>query len=248
MTARVDQAPAAGDELAETGPELVFGYLTLRHAVTAISRTARAYSNVRTLWWPLAYLDLPMMWTFHTLSIARRPDQLVTLGAAGAQLHSPAEGAKPRTATLLWVLLLADLIVLIGVPVALVDISATLPALIIATVWWFLLLAIPFATYGLPALIQQFRARGLGGWKARTLAQTGRTPVLVSQLGAWPCTGGGRRGTGDGFTLMTELAAVVRAEGQILVGVARSKTLAEKYVVETAAQQSTEDPRHLRWP
>lgn len=248
MTARVDQAPAAGDELAETGPELVFGYLTLRHTTTAISRTARAYSNVRALWWPLAYLDLPTLWTFHTLSIARRPDQLVTLGSAAAQLNSPDTGPKPRTAKLLWVILLADLIVLIGVPVVLPDVSNTLPALIIATLWWLLLLAIPFTTYGLPTLIQQFHARGLSGWKSGTLAQTGRTPVLVSQLGAWPCTGGGRRGTGDGFTLMIELAAAVRAEGQIMVGVARTKTLAEKYVAATAAEQSIDNPRHLRWP
>jgi hypothetical protein len=248
VTTRVGPATSEGDEIAELVPELVAGYLTLQHAATSISRTARAYSNVRTLWWPLAYLDLPMLWSFHALSIARRPDQLVTLGSACAQLNSSTAGAKPRTAKLLWVLFLADLVVLIGVPVALVDVWNTLPALIIATLWWLLLLLIPFATYGVPALIQQYRARGLGGWKSRTLEQTGRTPVLVSQLGAWPCTGGGRRGTGDGFTLMTELAGLMRAEGQIMVGVARSKKLTEKYVADTAAQQSTDNPRHLRWP
>ena len=248
MTTRVGPATSEGDEIAELTPELVSGYVTLQHAVTAISRTARAYSNVRTLWWPLAYFDLPMLWTFHALSIARRPDQLVTLGSACAQLNSSTTRANPRTAQLLWFLLLADLIALIGVPIALVDVWNTLPALIIATLWWFLLLLIPFATYGLPALIQQYRARGLGGWKSRTLEQTDRRPVLVSQLGAWPCAGGGRRGTGDGFALMIELAASARAEGQIMVGVARSKKLAEKYIADTAAQQSTDNPRHLRWP
>lgn len=61
-----------------------------------------------------------------------------------------------------------------------------------------------------PALIQQYCGRGLPRWKKATLAETGRTPVVVTQLGAWPCTGGGRTGTGDGFILMRALAVEAR--------------------------------------
>ena len=67
-------------------------------------------------------------------------------------------------------------------------------------------------------------------------------------LGGWACTGGGKTGNRDGFELTRALAAEARSHGQIMVGVARSKTLADKYVARTGAEPSADNPRHLRWP
>jgi hypothetical protein len=64
-------------------------------------------------------------------------------------------------------------------------------------------------------------------------------------LGGWPCTGGGRKGS-DGFELMRALAAEARSHDQIMVGVARTKTLAGKYDERTGAEPSADNPRHLR--
>lgn len=60
MTSRADEAAAQGG-LNEPAPPLVLGYVSLPHSVRASARTALAYSNVRRIWWPLAYLDLPFL-------------------------------------------------------------------------------------------------------------------------------------------------------------------------------------------
>jgi len=66
-------------------------------------------------------------------------------------------------------------------------------------------------------------------------------------LGVWPCTGGGKKGGGDGFELVRALAVEARSHGQMMVGVARTKTLASKYVARTGAEPSQDNQRHLRW-
>ena len=114
--------------------------------------------------------------------------------------------------------------------------------------WWLVILGVPFLGYVLPALVQSYLGRGVDSWKAATAQDTGRPVVFVSMLGVWPCTGGGKKGSGDGFELMRALAAEARSHGQIMVGVARSKTLAGKYEERTGAEPSAANPRHLRWP
>lgn len=253
MTSRVEPA-AAQDGPAEPPAPLVFGYVSLRHAVRAIGRSALAYSNIRRLWWRLAYLDLPLLWLFHALSIARRPNQLVTLGTAGAQLARDdgiAGERPPRTARLLWLFLAVDAVVLIGVPVVLPSVSNTWATLIVSTLWLLILVVVPMFTYGFRSALQQFLGRGVSDWRTATTAETGRAPVFASQVAAWPCKGGGQEGNGDGFELVRELARVVRADGQIMIGVARSKELARKYEEKTHAEPAMPpagNPRHLRWP
>ena len=250
MTSRVEQAAGAGGP--RESPVLVtYGYVSFRHTVTAIGRSALAYSNSRRLWRRLAYLDLPLLWLFLSLSIARRPNQLVTLGVAGGQLardDGVAGERPPRTASLLWLLIVADAAALFAGPVIISTISDMRPALIVSALLLLVLVISPMLTYAAPALIQQFGGRGVGSWRDATLLETGRRPVFVSQLAAWPNTGGGRKGTGEGFTLMNALADDARSKNQIMIGVARSKTLATKYVDNTRAEQSSHNPRHLRWP
>lgn len=243
-TAAATSATASADE--DGGDhEVVTGYISFSHCVTAIGRSGMAYSNLRRLWWPLAYLELPLLWTFNVLPIAHRPNELVTLGRASAQLGDHEArllaGRPPASARLLWVLLIVGFVLLLTGPLWITAGTNSRPVLLLAGAWLLMLVIEPMLSYGLPALIQQYRGRGLRRWKDTTLAETGRRPVVVSQLGAWPCTGGG-------FTLMRALAANARRDNRILVGVARSRTLAEKYVAGTGAEAAPEKPRHLRWP
>jgi hypothetical protein len=237
----------------DAGGGLVAGYVSLRHSTAAIGRSAMAYSNIRRIWWPLAYLDLPLIWMFHAAVIAHRPGELVTLGKASAQLadrdhrvltvHPPA-----RARRLLLALIVLDFVAVFLLPISVVAASTPRPIHLIALAWLLLLAGLPYLTYVFPAVVQQWLGRGLGEWKSASLADTRLRPTVVSQLGAWPCTGGGRRGNGDGFKLMRALAAEERKSDQIMVGVARGKKLAERYVEDTDAEQSSHNPRHLRWP
>jgi hypothetical protein len=238
---------AVGDD-----SELVAGYVSLWHSVTAIGRSGMAYSNPRLLWWPLAYLELPLLWTVNALSIAHRPNELVTLGRASAQLGDRERrilaSKPPAVARLLWVLLIVGFVLLLTGPLWIARGTSSSAALVVAALWLLVLVIAPMLSYGVPALIQQYRGRGLPQWKEATLAETGRAPVVVSQLAAWPCAGGGRTGTGDGFTLIRALAAEARRNDRILVGVARSRNLPERYIADTGAEASPQSPRHLRWP
>jgi hypothetical protein len=176
----------------------------------------------------------------------------VSLGRASAQFnrqHLPRSVQTPGTARLLWLVFVAGLVVLAGgVPTLILIAVGPRPVAAEAMTWWLVILGVPFLGYVLPALVQQRLGRGVDDWKAITLKNTARTPVFVSMLGVWPCKGGGKKGSGDGFKLMKQLAAKARVDDQIMVGVARTKKLAKKYVDDTGAEQSPDNPRHLRWP
>lgn len=136
-----------------------------------------------------------------------------------------------------------------SVPVAVLAVAGPGPwTLTSMQAWWLIVLGVPFLGYVLPSLILSYRGRGVANWKATTTHDTGRPAVLVSMLGVWPCTGGGRKGSGDGFALIRALAGEARTRGQIMIGVARTTNLAGKYVARTGAVPSVDNPRHLRWP
>ena len=202
------------------------------------------------MWWRLAFLDLPMLWLLNAVSVALHPARLITRTCAIA-LSQCADGAdEHRAGSLpLLALIVADLgIVLLG-PLILVA-SVTTPGWVATATfaWTLLLIAGPTLTYCIPALVQHGRGRGLKHWCTTTEDQTGRTPVAAFQLAAWPCSGGGREGTGAGFDLIRALATDARRRGRILVGVARSSKLAKEYGEKTNAESSPHNPRHLRWP
>lgn len=119
---------------------------------------------------------------------------------------------------------------------------------VVLLVWYGLLILLPMLTYAVPALVQQCRGIGLRRWMTTTATDTGRQPVLFVELAAWPATGGGRRGTGDGFDLVRAIAADVARDGAILVCTARTATLASKYRDATGAVASARNAHHLRWP
>ncbi len=243
----------ASDESGQRAGELVFGYVSVRHSVRAVVRDALAYSNIRRLWWPLAYLDLPLLAMIFGGVLALQPDKLVTFGHASAQLDHSWQGdvaapAAPRTAR--WGLALAPVgLFTVVVAVAPMLIFAAFGAATAMLIWWLVIVGVPFIGYVVPSLLLQHRVRGLDDWKTATLNETGRMPVLASMLGTWPCKGGGKKNvTGDGFELIRELAHRARASGQIIVGAARTEALAQKYVAKTGAEPSSHNPRHLRWP
>lgn len=235
--------------------ELVFGYVSVRHSVRAVARDALAYSNIRLLRWPLAYLDLLLLTMIFSGVLALQPDNLVSLGRASAQLdhlQQPVAAPAPRSAR--WALGLVPVVlfavVLAGIPTLIVAVfGASSSTLLGVNIWWGMTLGVPLVGYVVPSLWQQFRGHGIDHWKAVTLEETGRTPVVVSMLGTWPCKGGGRKNnlTGDGFELMRQLTGHLRDGGQIMVGLARSRKLAGKYVARTGAEASPDNRRHLRW-
>ncbi len=231
----------------------MYGCTSLRQTAGTITRTALAYSNLRRIRWWLAYLDLPFMWLLTSTPIVRRPELLASLGAASTHLaRLPAAAGPPRrprghrllfaaAGLLLGVLILGPVLI-----VAPLGPSATAGLVVLA--WYGVLILLPTLTYAVPALVQQSQGRGLRRWTATTSRETGRRPVLFTELAAWPATGGGRRGTGDGFALVRAIAADVARDDAILVCTARSKTLADKYRTKTGAVASPRNPRHLRWP
>lgn len=252
MTSRVDEAQAQSGAR-EPAPQLVLGYVSLWHSTRASARTARAYSNIRRGGWPLAYLDMPFLFVLFTGVLAVQPNTFVSLGRASAQFDragQTGETQAPRSARLLWlVFIVAGAALVAGGPIGLALITGPGPAAVTAVkAWLFVAFGVPLVGYVVPALIQTYRGRGVRDWKAATTSDTGLPTVFVSMLGVWPATGGGRKGSGDGFTLMRALAAQARTDKQIMVGVARSKKLARKYVDRTGAEQSPHNPRHLRWP
>lgn len=247
-------SPAAGSDV--TAP-LVAGYVSLAHAAGVARRLTLAYSNARLIWWPLAYLDLPLLWPVNAIMIVRHPRDVVALGVAAAQSHDPVRSAAagPARAWPLGVAALAEFVVGIGLaPWVLATLashtasSAAADALSWAvTAWFVLVIVVPLLTYAVPMLYQH--ARGIHGYRAwKTTVVDGRTPAQASSLGAWPLAGGGLRGTGDGFALIRALAAEARSHNRILVGQARNTALGDKYIEETGAIASQGNRRHLRWP
>lgn len=116
--------------------ELVAGYVSLRHTITAIARTSMAYSNIRRIWWPLAHLDLPTHWMLNAAVLANRPGELVTLGAASARLTDREERvflvdppARPRP--LLLALIVLNMIFLYATPLLIIVASTSRPALLV---------------------------------------------------------------------------------------------------------------------
>ncbi len=252
VTSRVGQA-AAQDGVNKPDPPLVLGYVSLRHSITASTRTALAYSNIRRIWWPLAYLDLPFLFLLFSGVLALQPNTFVSLGTASGHLNragQPGAVPAPRAARLLWLVFTGGIVVdAASVPIAVLAVAGPGPSTVtVMKAWWLIVLGVPFLGYILPALIQSYRGRGVATWTAATTEITGRTAVLVSVLGSWPCTGGGKTGGGNGFELVRALAAEARSHGQIMVGVARTTTLAGKYIARTGAESSADNPRHLRWP
>ena len=231
-------------------PAPVYGCASMRQTARVITRTALAYSNLRHVRWWLAYLDLPLLWLFTSTPISRRPDHVVTLGVASAQLDQLPNGASqpatPRGRLVLAAGTLALLIALFVVPVA--TLHGPTAIALIGIAWFFVLVLLPLFTYAGPALLQNRRGRGRKQWMSTTAAQTGRTPILMCELAAWPATGGGLHGTGDGFDLVKALADDARRHGAILVGTARTEDLAAKYCTDTGAESSPVNPRLLRWP
>jgi hypothetical protein len=83
VTSRVGEAGTQGGRRADAGrtqggqsrpaPQLVLGYLSLWHSIRASARTALAYSNIRRIWWPLAYLDLPLLFLLFSGVLALQP-------------------------------------------------------------------------------------------------------------------------------------------------------------------------------
>lgn len=230
----------------------MLGYVSLWHSTRAIARNALAYSNIRRMWWPLAYLDLPFLFLIFGGLLALNLDTFVSLGKASAHLDragGPGTVRAPKSARALWLVVAAVFVVVtVCVPVAGAAVIGPASARTVMLLWWLVILGVPILGYVVPALIQTCRGRGVEEWKTSTAADTGFVPVFASMLGAWPNTGGGRKGTGDGFTLIKALAADARSRNQIMVGVARSQTLAEKYVKDTQAEQASDNPRHMRWP
>lgn len=232
-------------------PQLVLGYVSLWHSTRASARNSLAYSNIRRIWWPLAYLDLPLLFIVFTGVLALKPDTLVSLGKASGHLDRAGGSGTvraPKSARALWlVVAVAFVVTSAGVPLAAAAVVGPAAAPTVMLAWWIVILGVPIVGYAVPAGIQS-----IGGdvqeWKTLTQHDTGRAPVFASMLGSWPNTGGGQKGTGDGFALLKALAADARSRNQIMVGVARSKTLANKYVMQTDAEQSSLNPRHVRWP
>lgn len=251
MTSRVDEAQTQ-DRPDEPAPQLTLGYVSLWHSTRASARNALAYSNIRRIWWPLAYLDLPFLFLIFGAVLALKPDTFVSLGKASGHLDragGPGTVKAPKSARALWLVVAAVfLVVTAAVPRAAAALTGPASALTVMVAWWLVILGVPIVGYAVPALIQSCRGHGVDKWKTSTAADTGRVPAFASMLGAWPNTGGGRKGTGDGFTLMKALADDACSRNQIMVGVARNETLAAKYVADTGAEASPDNPRHLRWP
>ena len=230
----------------------MYGCTSLRQIAGIITRTALAYSNLRRLRWWLAYLDLPVMWVLTSTPIVRRPELVVSLGTASTQLAQLPTAAglprRPRGRQVLFVaaVLLFGVLILGPVPILAV-LAPSAAAGVVVIVWYGLLIFLPMLTYAVPSLVQHCQGHGLRRWMATTTEETGRRPVLFTELAAWPATGGGRRGTGDGFDLVRAIAADVARDDAILVCTARTKTLAGKYRTKTGAAASRRNPRLLRW-
>lgn len=230
-----------------------YGCVSLRQTATVITRTALAYSNIRKVRWWLAYVDLPLMWLLTCTPIVRHPELVAHLGVASTQLERlPVVAGAPRRPPgnpLLVAAAVVLLAVLILGPVAIVAIlGSSAAAALITLIWYGLLILLPMLTYALPALVQQWHGRGRAAWIRATEAETGRRPLLFTELAAWPAKGGGRRGTGDGFDLVKAVAADARRDGAILICTARTAALAERYRADTGAVASPTNPRLLRWP
>lgn len=230
---------------------VVYGSGSVRETVRVIARTALAYSNLRQIRWWLAYLDLPLLWLLTSTPILRRPDLVVSFGAASTQLDQlPASASAPHLArgrSLIVVLAGAMFVALFAVPVFALH-GPDAVVIVFAIAWAVLLIILPLFTFAVPAGWQQWRGRGRKDWTRATAAETGRAPILFTELAAWPAKGGGRPGTGDGFELVRALAVAVARDGGILIATARSVELARKYCAKTGAVASPANPRLLRWP
>jgi len=111
VTSRVDEAGTRGG-LSEPTPQLVLGYVSLRHSLRASARTALAYSNIRRIWWSLAYLDLPFLFVLFSGVLALQTDIFVSLGNASGQLNragQPGAVKAPQAARLTWLVFAIDL-------------------------------------------------------------------------------------------------------------------------------------------
>lgn len=234
-------------------PTPAYGSTSARHVAGIITRTALAYSNTRQLRWWLAYLDLPLMWIVASTSIARKPELVAHLGTASTQLdRRPAHAMAERRPTGLRSLIavqVALVVIILFTPVACATVfGPTRTTVVFMWTWYGVLIGLPLITYLFPSVAQQWRGRGRDDWATTTQAETGRTPILFTILAAWPATGGGLKGTGDGFDLVRALAADARRDGAILICTARSARLAKLYRTETGAEASPLNPRLLRWP
>ena len=105
----------------------MLGYVSLWHSIRASARNGLAYSNIRRIWWPLAYLDLPFLFLLFSGVLALQPDAFVSLGTASGHLNragQPGTVKAPRTARLLWLVFAAGIAVMAAsVPVAVVAIA-----------------------------------------------------------------------------------------------------------------------------
>lgn len=230
-----------------------YGCGSLRQTAAIITRTALAYSNIRRIRWWLAYLDLPILWLLTSTPIVRRPDLIAWSGTASAQLdHLPAAAGaptKPRGHSLLVAAAIALLAALVLGPIpVLALLGPTSLGGAFTVVWYLLLIVLPVLTWAVPSSVQQWRGRGRRDWATATAAQTGRQPVLFTELAAWPAKGGGQPGTGDGFNLVKAIAHDAALDGGILIATARSAKLARKYCAQTGAVASPTNSRLLRWP
>jgi hypothetical protein len=228
----------------------VFGYVSLGHSCRAIARNALAYSNIRRIWWPLAYGDLPFMFVIFGLVHTRGLPTFVSLGHASAHIDRNGAGGDvrpPQRAVLLWLIVVGEFFVTLAVvPLVVMAVwPAVGPDFLFA--WNAAVVGVPVVGCGAPMVIQYFRTGEVDAWIAKTAEDTGRRPVKASTLGSWPIKGGGRkRSTGHGLELVRALAADARSRGQIKVGVARDLKLAKKYVAKTSAEQSPDNPKHVR--